>query len=432
MVKRLRIEAEEAMRFNPMVRELLSRSILLRCPSSPASSTAEATAIANRLCQAARLAPSDSMMRSVEARIDSQLTAVDPLQIPWKTFFPDYGPTVIQKGVILKPYVSEREKGVVFISFDNQFARLASSSNLAEFRRRYTVVFAPVWCPPHTMAAYLVPRLFPDEKIFCLISNVLDLTYLPRISSRYEMVPLYSSSWVDPRKYTPVPVAEKNIDIFMLANFAKYKRHHALFAALRDMPRGLRIVLNGQRERGRTKETILAEAAAYGVQDRFEIKENVSEEELHDNLVHAKTSLILSRREGSCVAVVESMFANTPVGLYEDAEVGSRAFVNASTGRLLQHENLGAQLTDFVKSSASYEPRKWVMENGVSCIASSQVLNEALKRDALETGGEWTRDIATLRWRPNPEYYDPQEAVPLLPSYRDILERCGLQIGAYI
>jgi hypothetical protein len=151
--------------------------------------------------------------------------------------------------------------------------------------------------------------------------------------------------------------------------------------------------------------------------------------------VRAKSSLILSRREGSCVAVVESMFANTPVGLYADAEVGSKAFINASTGRLLQHENLGAQLTDFVKTSASYEPRKWVMENGVSCIASSQVLNEALKLHALETGGEWTRDIATLRWRPNPEYHDPQDAAPLRASYQDILDRCGILIGpegAYI
>ena len=199
--------------------------------------------------------------------------------------------------------------------------------------------------------------------------------------------------------------------------------------ALRDLPRNYRVVLNGQRERGRTKETLLKEAAAFGVRDRFEIHENVSEEELHDNFVRAKTSLILSRREGSCVAVIESMFANTPVGLYEDAEVGSRAFINEHTGRLLRHENLAAQLKEFVEASAGYEPRKWVMENGVSCIASSGVLNEALKRHAAENGAEWTEDIATLRWRPDPQYYEPQEVDRLRASYEDIQRRYGINIG---
>jgi hypothetical protein len=145
--------------------------------------------------------------------------------------------------------------------------------------------------------------------------------------------------------------------------------------------------------------------------------------------VRAKTSLILSRREGSCVAVVESMFANTPVGLYEDSEVGSRVFVNEHTGRLLKHDNLAAQLKDFVEASAQYEPRKWVMENGVDCVASSRTLNEALKRYTLSSGGEWTEDIATLRWRPNPQYYDLQDAERLRPCYEDIESRCGIGIA---
>jgi hypothetical protein len=139
--------------------------------------------------------------------------------------------------------------------------------------------------------------------------------------------------------------------------------------------------------------------------------------------------LILSRREGSCVAIVESMFANTPVGMYEDAEVGSKVFINEHTGRLLKHENLAAQLVEFVANSTKYDARRWVMENGVSCVASSEVLNEALKRQSLEDGAEWTEDIATLRWRPDPQYYEPSEAERLRASYDDIEKRCGITIG---
>jgi hypothetical protein len=198
---------------------------------------------------------------------------------------------------------------------------------------------------------------------------------------------------------------------------------------LRELPRDYRVLLVGQRERGRDRDTLLGEAAAFGVRDRFDIRENVTDEELHHSFVRARISLILSRREGSCVAVVESMFANTPVGLYEDAEVGSRVFVNEHTGRLFRHDRLAAQLKDFVESSEQYQSRKWVMENGVDCVSSSRTLNEALKQHALNSGGEWTEEIAPLRWRPNPQYYDPKDAERLRPCYQEIESRYGIGIA---
>jgi len=428
MLKKLKILAEDVLRFNPAVRNGLATYSLLKTPRAQAKSTLEAARIIHGLCQTVRLASTEETMIKAEAAIARQLPSIDPKQIPWGEFLPDFGNDRVQKAIILKRYVSQKEKGVLFVSFDNQMARLAKAKDLQKFSERYTLVLAPQWSPTHSIASCLFPRLYPDV-IFCLISNARDLDHFPRISDKYKMVPLYASSWVDAREFTPVPFAEKNIDIFMLANFAKYKRHHALFAALRDLPREYRVLLIGQRERGRTKETLLSEAAAFGVRDRFEIRENVTDAELHHSFVRAKTSLILSQREGSCVAVVESMFANTPVGLYEDAEVGSRAFVNEHTGRLLQHHDLATQLKDFVESSGEYEPRKWVLENGVDCVSSSQTLNQALKKHAVESGAQWTEDIATLRWRPNPQYYNPQEAERLLPSYEEIKTLCGIEIA---
>jgi glycosyltransferase involved in cell wall biosynthesis len=428
MLKRLKIQAEDMLRYNPAVRNLLASSTLVKAPGRPAASTAEAARIVHRLCQAARLAATGSMMLKAEAAIARQLSAINPQLAPWAEFLSDFGLDRIYKTIILKRYVSDREKGVVFVSFDNQMARLAKAGDLGQFAARYTLVLSPQWSPPHSIASYLFPRLYP-EPIFCLISNSRDLKIFPRISDKYRMIPLYASNWVDPREFTPVPFPEKNIDIFMLANFAKYKRHHALFAALRELPRDYRVLLVGQRERGRDRDTMLAEAAAFGVRDRVEIREDVTDEELHDCFVRAKTSLILSRREGSCVAVVESMFANTPVGLYEDAEVGSRVFINQHTGLLLRHDHLAAQLKDFVESSTQYQPRKWVMENGVDCVASSQTLNDVLKQHALANGGEWTEDIATLRWRPNPQYYDSHDSERLRPCYEEIESRCGIAIS---
>jgi glycosyltransferase involved in cell wall biosynthesis len=429
MLKRLKIQIEDWLRYNPAVRNLLANCILLKAGKGQAANTAEAARIVHRLCQAARLAASDSMMRKAEAAISRQLAVIDSQQIPWAEFLPDFGLDRIHKSIVLKRYVSEREKGVVFVSFDNQMARLAKASDLHGFASRYTLVLSPQWSPPHSVASYLFPRLYPGP-IFCLISNPRDLELFPRISDKYRMIPLYASNWVDPREFIPVSYAENNIDILMLANFAKYKRHHALFEVLGGLPRSYRVVLVGQSERGRGQNTLRSEAAAFGVGDRIEIHENVSDEELHDCFVRAKTSLILSRREGSCVAVVESMFANTPVGVYEDAEVGSRVFVNEHTGRLLRHDHLAEQLQDFVESAAQYEPRKWAIENGIDCATSSRTLNEALKRQALAGGDEWTEDIATLRWRPDPQYYDPRDAERLRPCYKEIEDSCNVSIVA--
>jgi glycosyltransferase involved in cell wall biosynthesis len=428
MLKRLRIQAEDTIRYNPVVRNLLATTTLLKTPAAQAANTVEAARIIHELCQAARLAATSSMMVRAEAAIARQLPAIDPEHIPWSEFLSDFGFDRVQKAIVLKRYVSEREKGVVFVSFDNQMARLAKARNLRQFAERYTLVLSPSWSPPHSIASYLFPRLYPDP-IFCLISNPRDLDIFPRISDRYRMVPLYASSWFDPRKYAAVAAAEKDIDILMVANFGKFKRHHAFFAALRNLPHDYRILLVGQNERGRTKETVLSEAAAFGVRDRFEIRQDVPYQELQELMARARTSLVLSRREGSCVVVVESMFANTPVAVYEDAEMGSRVFINDRTGRLLKHNNLAAQLRDFVESSAQYEPRKWVMENGVDCVASSRILNQVLKEHALSSGDEWTEDIATLRWRPDPQYYDTQDAERLRPSYAEIESRCGIGIA---
>jgi glycosyltransferase involved in cell wall biosynthesis len=427
MIARLKIEAEDFLRYNPTVRNTLARYKIAKAVKVQPRSPGEAVEKLRDLSAAARLASNEATVLAAEAEIQKVLTGLDPAQIVWEDLLPDPTSNRITKGIILKPYISPREKGVVFVSFENQMARLAKATDLRRFAERYTLVVAPSWCPPHSVFTYLFPMVYPD-RILSLISNTKDLTYFPRMNPKYEMVPLYASNWVDPREFRPIPKSEKNIDIFMLANFAKYKRHHVFFRALQNVPRDFRVVLNGQSEPGRSRETILNEAGAYGVRDRFLLSENVTDEELHDNLVHARTSVILSMREGSCVAVVESMFANTPIGLLEDAEVGSKAFVNPQTGRLLKHADLGQQLTDFVRASGTYEPRQWVTENGIGCVESSQRLNGALRQDALDSGREWTEDITPLRWRPNPQYYQPEDAERMTVALADIAT-CGLLMG---
>jgi hypothetical protein len=301
-------------------------------------------------------------------------------------------------------------------------------SNLSDFVHRYTLVMAPTWSPPHALANTLFCAHYPDDRLFSLISNVSDVAVFPQLSSKIRVVPLYASNWVNPDLYTPVPFARKDIDIVMLAGFAPYKRHFALFQALRELPRGLRVVLIGG-PWGRDGSALREEARLYGVQDRFELKQSASDEVVSQSLARAKISLILSRQEGSCVAVVESMFADTPVGIYQDAIIGSRVFINSHTGRFLRRAGLAAQLRDFLAAAESYSPRKWALENEIDCHGSTRALNRVLKEAALAAGHEWTQDIAEHHWRPNPLLLKQEDRERLRPAREDIRSRYGVTIG---
>jgi len=385
-----------------------------------------------RLCQAARLAGSDRRMIQVEQRIRKRAAEIQrqdwPKKLNWGEFAGQMKRDRIEAGVVLKRYLGPRERGVVFISFEYQWVRLAQLPNLKEFAERYILVLAPSWSPPHCLETTLFPALYPD-RLLSTISNEEDLRILPRLSSNLSAAPLLASHWVQPELYKPVPFSEKDIDLVMVANFSVYKRHFALFRALRDMPGSVRVVLVGRPLAGRTTETLLQEAAAFGVAGRFELMVNVSDEALGTTLARSKVSVILSRQEGSCVAVAESILADTPVGLYADARVGSRMFINASTGRLFQHHNLGAQLMDFIANAAGYAPRRWALKNGLTCFDSTKVLNVALKREALAAGEEWTEDIAAHHWRPNPVLVWPEDQQRLQPEFDEFERRFGFALG---
>jgi glycosyltransferase involved in cell wall biosynthesis len=425
VLSRLKIRGEDWLRHSRFARSVLSRSRALK-DTEPARDDSQAIARSiAQLCAAARLSNCDSPMKELERTINKRIGLLNGARFDWSEFVPKVNERRLEKAAILKPWICEREKGVVFISYDTQWIRLLVNANMKEFAKRYTLILSPAWSPPHSIITCLSPAIFPDP-IYTLISNEKDLTYFPRISNNYIPVPLFASSWVNPQWYTPVTFEKKDIDIFMLANFAKYKRHWVLFDALRDMPASVRVLLIGQADT-RTREDLLAEARAFGAQDRFELVVNAPDKQVFEAFSRSKISVILSRREGSCVAVAESMFANTPVGILEDAEIGSRVFINEQTGRFLQHHNLGIQLMDFITEAQRYSPREWAEQN-ISCFKSTKTLNNILKKHMVAAGQEWTQDIAVLQWRPDPQLVDSKDKARIEASYDDIQRRFGIDI----
>lgn len=421
---RVRRETQDTLRWHSFSRRFLYYWALRGAQSlKPANSVASIA----QLCRAARLAPNGDTLLRVEMAIRERLCSLNLAALDWRMLIPDVENRRIEKAVILKPRMSDAEKGVIFVSFEEQWARLLWNCNLEELASRYSLVIAPTWSPPHSLINVLFPAVYPGH-IFCLISNASDTATFQRLSDRYVVVPLFASSWVNPQLYGTVPFERRDISIIMLANFGEYKRHFLLFRALRRMPSSVRALLIGQENGNRNAKAILNEAESYGVKHKIELLVNASDQAVVDALERARISVIFSRREGSCVAVVESMFANTPVGIFEDAEIGSRVYINEATGRFLRYNDLSTQLMDFISTAHKYSPRAFAQKN-LSCFHSTTVLNERLKSHALSNGQEWTRDIAVHHWRPDPQLLYSEDRIAMQSSYDDIKNRFGVAFG---
>lgn len=416
---------DDLMRYNTWSQGALSFAHWLLAVVTPADREAWLV----RACSAARCSPSKAWMEAIEAWMLRRLDSL-PIEVLW-SWQPEVKPDVeVNKAAILK-LPAAGEKGVVFISFESQWEKLLAlgPERLAAFAAEYDLVVAPTWSPPHSVTNLVFPRLFPGE-LPCTISNRLDLEIFPRLHGSYHPVELFASSWVNPDLYQPRPRSDRDIDLLMVANFGRYKRHHILFAALSRIPKEQRprVVLVGQPHGGRTAEILLQEMDHYVVRECITLRSRISDAEVVDILCRSKVALITSLREGSCVAVVESMMADTPLALLKGAHIGSSAFLNEQTGLWLDEDKLHLQLPRFIADAESFTPRSWLLEHGVECHASTRKLNEHLQAEALSKGLPWTVDIAEHHWRPDPVILDADFRSKAGAEALRLRKKLGLQI----
>lgn len=380
------------------------------------------------LTRSARLCPDGWGQEHLDALARDALCSLNASAIDWsQAGLPGTIKPEIPKGLLIKPPVSEIEKGVLYVAFEDQWLRLLRLGAGA-IARRYDLVLSPSWSPSFDLAMLLAVRAWPG-KIHTLLSRLEDESRVAKISERLIPVPLLASSWVDPDAFLPFLGSSREIDIVMVANLASFKRHWLLFRAIRKLPRQIRIVLFAGAMPGRSADDLWTEARAFGVAARLELRMRAPRTEVLRGLCRSKVSLILSRREGSCVAVTESLFADTPVGLYRNAFIGSKAFIQRQTGRLLEPGNLGGQLADFVEESGTYSPRAWALAN-ISCHRSQGILNGALRRSALAEGRPWTRDILPFQFDFLPRYLTTATAGEMQPWIEEFRDRYGIRLAS--
>src|SRR5690606_36046359 len=109
--------------------------------------------------------------------------------------------------------------------------------------------------------------------------------------------------------------------------------------------------------------SLVKEAAAFGVRQTLEFHYDLTIEEVNSLYCRARMTGVFSRREGSCVAVSESLFADTPVVLMRNAHIGARKYINHETGRLADRRGLARTIRSMLSERTGFAPRAWALQN---------------------------------------------------------------------
>lgn len=297
----------------------------------------------------------------------------------------------ISRSAIVKPFVSNTEPGLMVVSFEHELSKLVTLAQFSALESEYRIIFLPTWQPFYSEAMCLLDAR-ARQPYFLMPSAFTEQPLCEQFSPKCHFLPFHAASWVRHSAYER-PHSVKDVDILMIANFSRYKRHWKLFEALQSMPAGLRTVIAGVPLGKRTKESLLDDARLFGVEKRVEIVERATDDELRDLLRRSRIFCATTHKEGSYIAVAEALMAGVPVAMFENAIVGTKVYVTAETGVLLSPTvPLAEQLVRALAVTRDMDPRSWARKN-ISAEANSLKLNGLMKQWSMEHQLAWTQDV---------------------------------------
>ena len=421
----LKLQIADALRNSPLVWKTHAIGLMLKSFTQP---TVEDKLLT--LAQSYRRWPSRSLERQLAPWLRPERATIwREKRIGWARYRKQIASETLTKSLILKAPGADSEKGVLYVSFEYNWLRLLQHFDLRRLLDEYFLVGASSWSPPDFPAHWALAHAGPDP-VFMQISNPSDMELYARFNHNIRPIPIMASDWINPDFYEPKPHGQREIDILMVAGWSHVKRHWLLFRALRRMPRHLRVVLIGQDADGRTADDVFREAKAFGVSDRIQMIQDASIDEVTKHQCNSKTSIILSAREGSCVVVAESLFADAPVAMMQNAQVGSRSYINAQTGVLLSAHTMHTQLSEMMGRSALFSARTWALAN-ITSARTTEKLNDLLRDYSRERGLPWTCDIVPMCWRPDPIYARAADNERLQSAYATLQERHGVVVAGH-
>lgn len=321
--------------------------------------------------------------------------------------------------IIVLKAPSENERGVLYLYYSYVYPLFLKYFDVASILQRYHIVIEPSWSGYCDLNVLCLHRL--GRPVFVGTLEPRDAAFLRSMPAGFVPVHFGGNTWVDADVFRPLSGIEKDIDIVCIASWARYKRHWAIFKALRALRRqgtDLTLALIGYRM-DMNVDDVRNQARLFDVEDLVEFHERLAPEEVNLLLNRSKVNLLWSRREGSGRAIIEGMAAGLPCVIRSGFNYGYRyPHINERTGAFATEDELPHALLRMVRNHAAYSPREPVVSE-MTPEASTARLNEAIRVVALRDGESWTNDIAVKVSTLNRlQYKNPADQLRFADDYR--------------
>ena len=332
--------------------------------------------------------------------------------------------TTLNRSIILKAPGGDGEKGLLLMTFEYNWARLCLGLNEAELAwmaARFNFVFSASWSPTDYAVLGLAVASLPDT-LFVQSCNYSERQRIESFHPRLKCLETLPCDWISPESHVPKSLGDRRIDLLMVANWGRFKRHWEFFEVLSRLPAGLNVVLVGQPAEGRDSEFIRRLAQDKGVRQQLTIHECLPIHEVAALQADARVSVIMSRREGCCVAAVESLMAGCALAMRDDAHVGPVTYIHPQTGARLRPGHLAEDLQNLLQRTSEIQSREWCLQNACGDRSWAK-LNQLMRVHETANARPWHQDIAVPCWRPHPTFRHVEEQQRLRPVYQDLHQR---------
>jgi glycosyltransferase involved in cell wall biosynthesis len=329
-------------------------------------------------------------------------------------------------GIVLKAprYENGRpmEKGVLVLVFATAYRLAQLFIDLELLSEEYTIVLQSGWSSLANIETLYFARLAP-KPVIVMATDHADRRFLKQMGTNLIPVAFGFSDWVDPRTFHTIEGERKYYDAVMVARWALYKRHYALFRILRrlDDP-SLKVAIVGIKNMNERDELEYLRKY-YNVRNQIDIFPFLSQKDVNIILNQSKVNMLLSIQEGSNRTLFEGFFAGVPaLGLTNNIGL-NRDYFTRQTGKLVPEREFGTALKWFREHWREFDPSTWAHSN-IGAERTTAKLNTLLMEFAKLHGEPWTRDIVGKCDRLDfQEHFPDASAGDDLPRFKDVLSK---------
>ncbi len=254
-------------------------------------------------------------------------------------------------------------RGVVVIKFTATSTYFIRHLDVPRLARYFWIVIEP------SSAGYADPELLcwhqSGSVTFIQTSDSRDEQFLNVLKPTFVALPFGSHDWVDPRIFYPTGT-KKSYDVAYVAGLNYVKRLHVFAQAIKELKGrcpDVKAVLVASSWGGASFEQLDHLLRWHSVSDVVEVHRDINQAAVNDLLNASRVSLLLSRKEGANRAIIESMFAGTPVILSECNIGVRRAYVNSETGVIASDRDLPECIWRIKTRGFAGNPAAWTRAN---------------------------------------------------------------------